>query len=155
MEVEAYVGIGANLGDASAAVHEAIGTIAALERTRLVRASSLYRSAPVDATGPDYVNAVVHVCTELAPLDLLARLQAIELAAGRRRPYVNAPRTLDLDILVYGDQEVMLPTLSIPHPRMTERAFVLVPLAEIAPARVTEAQVRAVAGQRISIIPDS
>lgn len=154
MEVEAFLGIGANLGDASSAVREAMDAIATLEGTRLVRASSLYRSAPVDAAGPDYVNAVVQVRTELAPLELLAKLQAIELAAGRMRPYVNAPRTLDLDILLYGDQKVALPTLSIPHPRMSERAFVLVPLAQIAPMKVTTAQRRAVAGQRITLISD-
>ena len=137
---EAFIGLGANLGDARAAVAQAIGQIARLPQTRLVRQSSLYRSAPVDASGDDFVNAVVEIATGLAPLDLLHELQQLEQQAGRQRPYRNAPRTLDLDILLYGDLLLDSPELSIPHPRLWERGFVVLPLAEIAPARVSAAQ---------------
>lgn len=149
MTETAYVAIGANLGDAQRAVEDAIAELGRLSRSRLVACSSLYRTAPVDAGGPDFINAVVALDTELAPLELLAHLQAIETAAGRERPYRNAPRTLDLDILSHGEQELDTPTLTLPHPRMGQRAFVLVPLAEIAPGRVTAAQLAAVAGQAI------
>jgi 2-amino-4-hydroxy-6-hydroxymethyldihydropteridine diphosphokinase len=98
-----------------------------------VRASGFYRSAPVDATGPDYVNAVAEVRTTLSAPDLLAALQRIEAAHGRTRPFPNAPRTLDLDLLLHGDAVVVSPALTLPHPRMHQRAFVLVPLAELAP----------------------
>lgn len=134
--VTAYVGLGANLGDARAAVRQALDELGALPGTRLVRASSLYRSAPVDAGGPDYLNAVAELCTSLGPHELLAELQRIEQAAGRERPYRNAPRTLDLDLLLYGALRLDDPVLTLPHPRMRERAFVLLPLAEIAPAQV-------------------
>jgi len=87
--------------------------------------------------------------TQLQPLELLDALQAIEAAAGRERPYRNAPRTLDLDLLFYGDEPIASPRLTVPHPRLHERAFVLLPLAEIAPKRVTAAQLQAVAGQRL------
>ena len=149
MTETAYVAIGANLGDARQAVEDAIGEMSRLPGCRLVARSSLYRTAPVDAGGPDFINAVVALNTELTPHDLLARLQAIEAAAGRERPYRNAPRTLDLDLLIHGDQGLDTPTLTLPHPRMHQRAFVLVPLAEIAPDRVTAAQLAAVAGQDI------
>uniref|UniRef100_UPI002DD626A8 2-amino-4-hydroxy-6- hydroxymethyldihydropteridine diphosphokinase n=1 Tax=Pseudorhodoferax sp. TaxID=1993553 RepID=UPI002DD626A8 len=92
----AYIGLGANLGDAPAALRAAVQALAALPGTQVLQCSALYRSAPVDATGPDYHNAVAAVRTTLAPHDLLAALQAIEAAAGRERPYRNAPRTLDL-----------------------------------------------------------
>ncbi len=108
-------------------------TLGALPQTRRLRCSSVYRSAPVESSGPDYFNAVVGLRTHLAPHELLAHLQAIELQHGRERPYRNAPRTLDLDLLLYGDQTLTTPTLTVPHPRLHERAFVLVPLAEIAP----------------------
>jgi len=146
----AYVALGANLGDAAGAVRDAATRIGALPGTRLARLSSLYRTAPLDAGGPDYVNAVAEVHTALAPPPLLNALQAIEQAAGRERPYRNAPRTLDLDILLYGGGRIDTPALTVPHPRMWARAFVLVPLAEIAPALVTAAQLQAVAGQAIA-----
>lgn len=146
----AYVALGANLGDARAAVAQALHDLGTLPRTQLVRASSLYRSAPVDSSGPDYINAVAEIGTDLSPEELLAQLQRLEQAAGRERPWRNAPRTLDLDLLLYDELRLDSPTLTIPHPRMAERAFVLVPLAEIAPARVTAAQLQAVAGQGIS-----
>ena len=147
--VLAYIGLGANLGAAAQAVRAALAQINGLPSTRLVAQSSLYSSAPVDAGGPDYINAVAAVETQLQPLELLDALQAIEAAAGRERPYRNAPRTLDLDLLFYGDEPIASPRLTVPHPRLHERAFVLLPLAEIAPKRVTAAQLQAVAGQRL------
>jgi 2-amino-4-hydroxy-6-hydroxymethyldihydropteridine diphosphokinase len=128
-----FVGLGANLGDAAATLRDAMAAIAALPATRCVRRSSLYRSAPVDAPGPDYVNAVLELRTALEPEALLLELQAIERRFGRQRPHRHAPRTLDLDLLAWGDRRVASATLVLPHPRMHERAFVLVPLAEIAP----------------------
>ncbi|MET0333972.1 MAG: 2-amino-4-hydroxy-6-hydroxymethyldihydropteridine diphosphokinase [Rhizobacter sp.] len=128
----AYVGLGANLGEAVATLRQAIAELGTLPGTRLDAVSSLYRSAPVDATGPDYVNAVAAVRTALAAHELLAHLQAIETRQGRERPYRNAPRTLDLDLLLYGDEQIATPDLTVPHPRMHERAFVLLPLAELA-----------------------
>lgn len=148
-EVLAWIGLGANLGDRGAALARAVQALAALPATRNVRVSGLYASAPIDAGGPDYLNAVAELSTRLAPLALLDALQAIEQAAGRERPYRNAPRTLDLDLLAYGDQQLDSERLTLPHPRVGERAFVLLPLAELAPAWVTEAQLQAVAGQRI------
>lgn len=145
--VQAFVALGANLGDAQSAVWTAIEALGGLPATTLVRASSLYRSAPVDAGGPDFINAVAELHTQLDAPALLDRLQALENAAGRERPYRHAPRTLDLDLLLYGDARIASPRLSVPHPRMAERAFVLLPLAEIAPARADAAALAAVAGQ--------
>jgi len=147
--VRAWVGLGANLGDARAALRDAVQRMHALPGTRVLQVSCLYRSAPVDAGGPDYLNAVAELETALPAPELLRHLQAIEAAAGRKRPYRNAPRTLDLDVLLYGDERHATPTLTVPHPRMGERAFVLLPLAELAPDRVTAAQQAAVAHQRI------
>jgi 2-amino-4-hydroxy-6-hydroxymethyldihydropteridine diphosphokinase len=129
----AYIGIGANLGDARANVADAIVRLAAIPGSRLLRHSAQYRSTPIDSSGDDYINAVACIDTKLDAPALLAALHAIELAHGRERPYRNAPRTLDLDILLYDEQQIDLPALHVPHPRMTERAFVLVPLLEIAP----------------------
>jgi 2-amino-4-hydroxy-6-hydroxymethyldihydropteridine diphosphokinase len=150
--VTAYVGLGANLGDPVRSVLDAITRIAELPRTSVTRHSSLYRTAPVDSSGPDYVNAVVEISTHLTALELLSQLQAIETGAGRERPYRNAPRTLDLDLLLFGSATVHSPHLQVPHPRMYERAFVLVPLAEIAPERVSGARLAAVAGQELTLI---
>lgn len=149
MPVTAYIALGANLGEPGAMLRQAMEDIGAISGVCLVRGSSLYRTAPIESSGPDYVNAVVEVLTELTALDLLARLQQLEQSAGRERPYHNAPRTLDLDLLLYGDSQVNHPTLVVPHPRMWERAFVLVPLAEIAPHCVSAAQLQAVQGQII------
>lgn len=151
--VTAYIALGANLGDAAAAVRDAMERIGQLPGTRLVQQSKLYRTAPVDAGGPDFVNAVVEVVTTLAAPALLVQLQALELQAGRERPYRNAPRTLDLDLLLYGSARIGSPQLTVPHPRMWERAFVLVPLAQIAPQQVSAAQLAAVAGQAIEPLP--
>lgn len=145
----AWVGLGANLGDAQATLVRAVQALAALPGGRLVALSSLYRSAPVDAAGPDYLNAVAGLRGPWSPQALLDALQAIEQAEGRLRPYRNAPRTLDLDLLLHGAHRCETPTLTLPHPRMNERAFVLLPLAEVAPALVSSAALSAVAGQRI------
>ena len=152
----AYIGIGANLGDASANVDDALVRLAALADSRLLAQSSRYRTAPIDSSGDDYINAVASIDTTLGAPDLLAALQAIELAHGRERPYRNAPRTLDLDLLLYDGEVIDLPQLQVPHPRMLDRAFVLVPLLEIAPDIVVPGRgaakdyLNAVAGQAIS-----
>ncbi len=150
MSQVAYVAIGANLGDAKAAVQGAIEALARLPGSQLLACSSLYRTAPVDAAGPDFINAVAALRTELAPHALLRELQAIESAAGRERPYRNAPRTLDLDLLTHGEALLDTPDLILPHPRMNQRAFVLVPLAEIAPEKVPAERLAAVADQPIA-----
>ena len=150
-----WIGLGANLGDARAALQAARQALAQLPGTALVASSRLYRSAPVQAEGPDFLNAVAELRTTLAPLALLQALQALEQAAGRERPYVNAPRTLDLDVLLWGaggHSVWELPGLSVPHPRWLERAFVLLPLAELLPQRVGAAQLQAVAAQRIECL---
>lgn len=145
----AFIALGANLGEAASTIRQAIQDIASLAQTTLVKSSSLYRTAPVDSSGPDYINAVVEISTTLSALALLHALQAIEHNAGRLRPYPNAPRTLDLDILLYGDETFCTPELTLPHPRMAQRAFVLVPLAEIAPGEVGPEQLMTVQGQVI------
>lgn len=133
----AYIGIGANLGDARANVADALARLAAYPGCRLVASSSCWRTAPIDSSGDDYINAVAAVETELDAHALLGALMAIEQAHGRERPYRNAPRTLDLDLLLHGDATIKdAPTLVVPHPRMHERAFVLAPLLEIAPGIV-------------------
>jgi 2-amino-4-hydroxy-6-hydroxymethyldihydropteridine diphosphokinase len=148
-EALAYLALGAHLRHAQAALRTALQRIAAVPTTRIVATSSLYRTAPIDATGPDYLNAVIAVATRLNAPELLVQLQQIENQAGRERPYHHAPRTLDLDILLYGEARVSSPTLQVPHPRMADRAFVLVPLAEIAPDRVKPEQLSAVGAQLI------
>ena len=131
--VRAWISLGANLGDARAAVLGASAELTALPASRLIAQSSLYRSAPVDATGPDFVNAVAGIDTALSATDLLAALQTIEQRHGRARGERNAPRTLDLDLLLHGEAVIDTPALTLPHPRLHERAFVLLPLAEVAP----------------------
>lgn len=145
--VTAYVALGANLGDAQSTLRWALAAVGGLPGCRLTAQSALYRTAPVDSSGPDYLNAVAAVQTTCTAPDLLALLHGLERQAGRERPYRNAPRTLDLDILLYGDAQVQSAALTIPHPRMGQRAFVLVPLAEIAPDRVSGRQLQAVAAQ--------
>lgn len=131
---EAFVGLGANLDNPLQQVRQAISELDAIERTRVLAASSLYRSAPVGyADQPDFINAVAKVQTGLSPYELLDALHVIENRHGRRRSVRNAPRTLDLDLLLYGILSVDENALTLPHPRMHERAFVLLPLAEIAP----------------------
>lgn len=147
--VTAYIGLGANLGDPQATILKAVNDLVLIHGVSLIKCSSLYQTAPLDAGGPDYVNAVVEIQTILTAPALLAQLQALEQAAGRQRPFRNAPRTLDLDLLTYGDARIQSEALTIPHPRMGERAFVLVPLAEIAPQAVSAAQLLAVQSQCI------
>lgn len=130
----AYVGIGANLDDAAARVEDALASLETIPGTRLVKRSSLYRTEPQGYRAqPDFVNAVAELETALAPGELLGRLHDLEARAGRARSFRNAPRTLDLDLLLYAGQRIDEPALAVPHPRMHERAFVLVPLVEIAP----------------------
>ena len=132
--VRAYVGLGANLGDALGTLREAVARLRALPSTQVEGVSSLYRTAPIDSSGPDYLNAVAALDTALSPEALLAALQTIELDHGRERPYRNAPRTLDLDLLLHGAAVRTTPALTLPHPRLHARAFVLRPLLELAPA---------------------
>ena len=154
----AFVGLGANLGDARATVEAALEALARLPATRLIARSSLYVSAPLDATGADFVNAVAALDTELEARTLLTELQGIERSHGRERPYRNAPRTLDLDLLLFGDDCVADNALTVPHPRLAQRAFVLLPLAEIAPhlrlpdGRTIASLTPAVADQRLNRI---
>ena len=129
-----FVGLGANLGDPQRQVRAAFRELDAIPHTRVVGTSSLYRSEPLGyAKQPSFVNAVAQIETGLPAERLLAELHEIETRHGRSRSFANAPRTLDLDLLLYGELVLDLPHLKIPHPRMHERAFVLLPLVEIAP----------------------
>ncbi|MDE2081105.1 MAG: 2-amino-4-hydroxy-6-hydroxymethyldihydropteridine diphosphokinase [Burkholderiales bacterium] len=154
-----FVGLGANLGDARASLERARSALASLPGTRQVAVSPHFRSEPVDADGPDYLNAVVELETALAPGALWQALQSIEATHGRERPYRNAPRTLDLDLLLYGQRVIDTPALTVPHPRLAQRAFVLLPLLLLAPDLVhprlgpLDAFRPAVAGQRIERLP--
>ncbi|HWI13107.1 MAG TPA: 2-amino-4-hydroxy-6-hydroxymethyldihydropteridine diphosphokinase [Burkholderiales bacterium] len=135
--VTAYVALGSNLEDPQSQLRSGLESLSTLPATRLLRASSFYRSAPVGyADQPDFVNAVAAIETGLSPRELLDALLAIERRHGRVREFANAPRTLDLDIVAYGARTIDEPGLAIPHPRMHQRAFVVVPLAEIAPDAV-------------------
>ena len=132
----AAIGLGANLGDAAATLREAIAELARLPRTELLRASRLYRTPAWGVTEqPDFINAVALVETTLSPRDLLDALLAIERSFGRTRLDGErwGPRTLDLDLLLHGDATIDEPGLRVPHPHLHERAFALLPLAEIAP----------------------
>ena len=130
----AYVGLGANLGEPRRQLTEALTAMSGLPETRLAGHSSFYRTAPVGYEDqPDFLNAVAALETRLAPGVLLEGLQGIERRHHRERPFANAPRTLDLDLLLFGDEQVARPGLTVPHPRMHERAFVLMPLLELAP----------------------
>ena len=151
--VTAYVALGANLGDARQALRDAMDRLATLPGTTVITRSSLYRTAPVGTTGPDFINAVVEVQTALSAPELLDALLSIETEAGRERPWPNAPRTLDLDLLLYGGARIDSPRLTVPHPRMNERAFVLVPLSEIAPALAPPQALAALTSQVIARIP--
>lgn len=130
----AFVALGANIGEPQRQVEAGFAALAALPGTRLLLRSSLYRTTPVGYLDqPDFINAMAGIETTLAPQALLEALLDIERAHGRVREFPNAPRTLDLDIALYGDHVLQMPGLTVPHPRMLERAFVMVPLAEIAP----------------------
>ena len=148
--VNVYAGLGANLGHARQSIDSAILALGKLPETLLVGRSSFYQSAPFQADGPDYINAVVHLQTCLNAIDLLRAFQRIEQLAGRERPYRNAPRTLDIDLLLYGDGNIQSPELQVPHPRMHERAFVLLPLSELAPELVTTDELRGVQDQVVN-----
>ncbi len=128
----AYVGIGSNLNDPRGQVLQAFSELDGLPHTRVVKKSSLYRSGPIGHTEqPDYINAVAQLETGLPAERLLAELQEVEARHGRERSFPNAPRTLDLDVLLYGNAQMNSPLLTLPHPRMHERAFVLKPLVEV------------------------
>ncbi|SUA54445.1 2-amino-4-hydroxy-6-hydroxymethyldihydropteridinepyrophosphokinase [Oligella urethralis] len=127
----AYIALGANLNSPASTLEAALESIAATEGIELIKRSSLYRSPPLDADGPDYINAVAEIRTRLEPLQLLHSLQAIENAFGRERAYRNAPRTLDLDVLLYDGVNSDSTELTVPHPRLHLRSFVLMPLIEI------------------------
>ena len=130
----AYVGLGSNLADPQRQVQEAFDELARIPHTSLLRRSSCYRTVPVGkADQPDFVNAVAMVETTLPPDELLQHLLAIEARHGRVRAERNGPRTLDLDLLLFGDRVVHAPGLEVPHPRMHERGFVLLPLTEVDP----------------------
>lgn len=158
--INAYIALGANLGDAVAGLRQAVLALDGLPLTRVRQVSSLYKTAALDtasgggtcAPGPDYVNAVVVIETGLSAPALLEQLQQLEWLAGRERPYRNAPRTLDLDLLLYGSARIDSARLTVPHPRMALRAFVLVPLAEIAPEKVSAGQLAAVGHQAIELL---
>lgn len=152
--VTAYVALGANLGDAAETIRQAVIDIGDLPGCNVKKTSSLYKTAPLEippghAPGGDYINAVVEIETGLSALVLLQVLQRLEQAAGRERPYINAPRTLDLDLLLYGTGRIDSTRLTVPHPRMCQRAFVLLPLAEIADGLVSVEQLQAVSSQTI------
>ena len=152
--VVAYIALGANLGDAVQTVRDAIQAINELPQTEVTQQSSLYKTAAMESLpgapeSPDYVNAVIEIICHQPAYLLLKQLQKIEQKSGRNRPYLNAPRTLDLDILLYGDAHIQTETLTIPHPRMWQRAFVLVPLAEIAPGLVSAERLEGVRVQGI------
>jgi len=160
--IRAYVALGSNLGNPVSTVEDAIDAMAALRGSLLKAISSLYRTAPVGLKHqPDFINAVVALDTRLGPRELLDELFALEARFGRvREPgsVKNAPRTLDLDLLLHGDSVLNDPTLILPHPRMHERAFVLAPLAEIAPNLIVPGRgpiadlLAACAGQRIHLL---
>ena len=147
--VTALIGMGGNLGQARTTVLAAIDALAQLPQTQLIASSPLYGSAPLgeNAEGPNYVNAVAQLHTTLSADALLRELHRIEGAFGRARSYKNAPRTLDLDILLYGDTVCHTDTLTLPHPRMHERAFVLYPLFDLKP----DISWHNALGQRVSV----
>ena len=143
-EVAAFIALGANLGDPAGQVGLACEELGRLPKTRLTALSALYLSKPAGyADQPDFVNAVAGIRTRLSPRDLMQALLEIEARHGRDRAFKNAPRTLDLDLLLYGALVLREPGLTLPHPRMTERPFVLMPLAEIAPDALIPGHARA------------
>lgn len=150
----AFVALGANLGDARQAVLMAIDALAVLPVTQVTARSHLYGTSPHEAEGPDFVNAVAQIETRLTAPDLLNALQVMETRAGRLRSHVNAPRTLDLDVLFYGQASISSPRLTIPHPRWQDRAFVLYPLADLMPGSVSNEDLARVAAQGIRRLTD-
>ena len=148
--VRAFIGLGANAGDPLAQIEQAFDALLKLPATVGLQRSRLYRTAPWQAQGPDFINAMAQVDTQLSAPELLAHMQRIEQAAGRIRPYHHAPRTLDLDLIFYGQAVIHSAALVLPHPRWRERAFVLRPLADLAPERILASDWAAVAGQDIT-----
>lgn len=147
--VVAYIALGANLGDARATVMAAMEAISQLAGVDCVARSELYKTAPIESMGADYINAVVKVLTVQPAYSLLSLLQDLEQKEGRDRPYRNAPRTLDLDLLLYGGAQISSDRLTVPHPRMWQRAFVLWPLRDVAPELVSDEALAAVSGQSV------
>lgn len=132
--VTAYLGLGSNLGDREANIRSALAAIGRLDKCELIRSSSLYETDPVGIREqPDFLNAAAEIRTELTPEELLTALREVELATGREKTFKWGPRIIDIDILLYGDERLAGDNLEIPHPEMHKRAFVLTPLAEIAP----------------------
>lgn len=129
----AYIGLGGNIGDAKQLIKDAIVCLAQRPEVKVTSRSCMYKSAPVNASGEDFINAVISIDTYLTPEEVLHLCMKVESQFGRERPYTNAPRTLDLDLLSYDDVCIASHELTIPHPRMTERAFVLLPLLELCP----------------------
>lgn len=147
----AFVALGANWGEPVAALRQAVVAMRSWPLGETLLCSRLYRSAPHQAQGPDFFNAVVRLQTPWTAPDLLTALWALEQAAGRQRPYRHAPRTLDLDLLLYGQARIASAHLTVPHPRLFERAFVLRPLADVGPEWVSAAHLQAVAHQTIVV----
>jgi 2-amino-4-hydroxy-6-hydroxymethyldihydropteridine diphosphokinase len=161
MKRTAYIALGANLGDPEDTLQSAVDALRSIERSNFVSVSPMYRSAPIDCEGPDFVNAVVRIDTGLEPYGLLLHLQDLEMMLGRKRrsgEKRNVPRKVDLDLLLVGDLIVRSAPLTLPHPRMHQRAFVLRPLLDLDPAAIAPALGRldryldAVAAQRIERI---
>jgi len=148
--VRAFIGLGANAGDPLAQIEQAFDALLKLPATVGLQRSRLYRTAPWQAQGPDFINAMAQVDTQLSAPELLAHMQRIEQAAGRIRHYHHAPRTLDLDLIFYGQAVIHSAALVLPHPRWRERAFVLRPLSDLAPERILASDWAAVAGQDIT-----
>ena len=148
--VRAFIGLGANAGDPLAQIEQAFDALLKLPATVGLQRSRLYCTAPWQAQGPDFINAMAQVDTQLSAPELLAHMQRIEQAACRIRPYHHAPRTLDLDLIFYGQAVIDSPALVLPHPRWRERAFVLRPLSDLAPTRIMASDWAAVAGQDIT-----
>ena len=147
--VRAFIGLGANAGDPLAQIEQAFDALLKLPATVGLQRSRLYRTAPWQAQGPDFINAMAQVDTQLSAPELLTQMQRIEQSAGRIRPYHHAPRTLDLDLIFYGQAVIHSAALVLPHPRWRERAFVLRPFSDLAPERILASDWAAVAGQDI------
>jgi len=147
--VRAFIALGANAGEPLAQIEQAFEALLKLPVTVGLQRSRLYRTAPWQAQGPDFINAMAQVDTQLSAPDLWFHMQRIEQTAGRIRPYHHAPRTLDLDLIFYGEAVIHSPALVLPHPRWRERAFVLRPLADLAPALILASDWAGVAGQAI------
>ena len=148
--VRAFIGLGANAGDPMAQIEQAMAALMSLPATAGLQRSRLYRTAPWQAQGADFINAMVQLDTQLSAPELWVQMQRIEQAAGRIRPYHHAPRTLDLDLIFYGQAVINSPALVLPHPRWRERAFVLRPLSDLAPERILASDWAAVEDQDIT-----